>query len=67
MHRPDAATVSYTEIEVDPNVVRMRYLPCAPCRQGNLTGSGHHPSAIPGPARPDGSGLILAEHVLDRL
>lgn len=32
MHRPDAITVSYTEIEVDPEVVRLAHLPHAPCQ-----------------------------------
>jgi hypothetical protein len=32
MHRDDAATVSYTEVSVDPRMVAMRYFDGAPCR-----------------------------------
>jgi hypothetical protein len=31
MHRADAATVSYTEVSVDPRMVAMRYFDGAPC------------------------------------
>ncbi len=31
MHRPEAATVSYTEIDVSPGKVRLTYTPGAPC------------------------------------
>ena len=31
MHREDAATVSYTEISVSPQMATMRYIPNAPC------------------------------------
>ena len=32
MHRPDAETVSFTEVEVDPGRVQMTYTPRSPCR-----------------------------------
>jgi len=32
MHRPDAATVSYTEITVTTRRAEMRYVPCPPCQ-----------------------------------
>jgi hypothetical protein len=35
MHRPDAATVSYTEIIVGAGRGAMRYCPTAPCQAGN--------------------------------
>jgi hypothetical protein len=34
MHRSDAATVSYSEIEVDQGAANMRYVAGAPCRNG---------------------------------
>lgn len=33
MHRPEAATVSYTEIRVSRACARMRYVPHAPCKE----------------------------------
>jgi len=37
MHRNDAATVSYTEIEVSPGKIVLRYCDGAPCKKRGLT------------------------------
>jgi len=34
MHRPDAASVSYTEIELAPGLATLRYHAAPPCRPG---------------------------------
>ncbi len=46
MHRPDAATVSYTEVQVGPQIATLRYYAGTPCSTLELT-ENYHDIAVP--------------------
>lgn len=45
MHRDDAATVSYTEIEMNARTAALRYAACAPCNEAAIR-SNNSPAAV---------------------